>query len=51
MVFVSVLGGALLFQLGNRVYLGYWDPFSEIAFWLSLPIALIVSVMYEFLFT
>lgn len=49
MALVSGFGGALLFQLLNRFNLGYWDPFWEIAFWISLPIALIASVVYELL--
>lgn len=42
-VFAAAIAGALLFQFLNWIHVGFWDPFSLIALFVSIPIALLVT--------
>ncbi len=47
----AALTGAFLFQLTNRIHLGFWDPFSVIAFFISAPICFIFATVIEIIYS
>jgi hypothetical protein len=46
---LAAIIAALLFQVANRIYVGFWDPFSTMAFVMSIPIAVCVCICLELL--
>ena len=47
-IFAS-LCAAITFQFVNYLYIGYLDPFFKIAFLVTLVVALLISVILEFI--
>jgi cobalamin synthase len=43
--------GFVLFQIANRIQVGFWDPFIVVAFFFGMPLFLLVSALLEVIFS
>jgi hypothetical protein len=50
-IFVVAIVGFVLFQIVNRIHVGFWDPFIMVAFSFGMPVFLLISALLEIIFS